>query len=63
VVKTWHISIEAAEGACAAARALLELLAIFSADPLPMAVLGAAPAELPEGLEQFPFEFTRNLRS
>jgi tetratricopeptide (TPR) repeat protein len=52
VAKTWQISIEAAEGICAAARPLLELLAFFSADPLPVVVLAAKPEALPEGLHE-----------
>ena len=50
VAKTWQISIEAAESECAAARPLLELLAFFAPDTLPMEVLASAPATLPEGL-------------
>ena len=50
VAKTWQISIDAAEGECAAARPLLELLAFFAPDILPMEVLAWAPATLPEGL-------------
>ena len=47
---TWRISIDAAAAACPAARPLLELLAFLAPDPLPIEVLGADPAALPEGL-------------
>ena len=47
---TWRISIEAAAAACPAARPLLELLAFLAPDPLPIEVLGADPAAVPEGL-------------
>jgi tetratricopeptide (TPR) repeat protein len=50
VAKTWQVSIDAAAGACPAAHSLLELLAFFAPDALPMAVLGSAPEVLPEGL-------------
>jgi tetratricopeptide (TPR) repeat protein len=50
VAKTWQLSIAAAEEECAAARPLLELLAFFSADPLPTAVLNAEPQALSEEL-------------
>ena len=47
---TWRISIDAAAAACPAARPLLELLAFLAPDPLPLDVLGAEPAALPDGL-------------
>ena len=47
---TWRISIDAAAAACPAARPLLELLAFLAPDPLPIEVLGADPAALPEDL-------------
>jgi tetratricopeptide (TPR) repeat protein len=47
---TWRISIDAAATACPAARPLLELLAFLAPDPLPIEVLGADPAALPENL-------------
>jgi hypothetical protein len=50
VAKVWDLSIAAAEEECAAARPLLELLAFFAPDPLPVAVLASAPAILPQGL-------------
>ncbi len=49
---TWKISIDAAEAACPAARPLLELLAFFAPDPLPIEVLGADPAALPAELRE-----------
>ena len=50
VLLTWGPSLEAAEKACPAARPLLELLAFFSADPLPRTILAADPEALPEPL-------------
>jgi hypothetical protein len=50
VATTWQISIEAAERECRAARPLLELLAFFAPDALPVAVLASDPAALPDGL-------------
>jgi tetratricopeptide (TPR) repeat protein len=50
VLLTWGPSLAAAEQACPAARPLLELLAFFSADPLPRTMLAAAPEALPEPL-------------
>ena len=52
VAKTWQLSIEAAEGGCAAARPLLELLAFFAPDTLPVKVLVSAPARLLEDLRE-----------
>jgi hypothetical protein len=42
VAKTWQISVEAAESECAAARPLLELLAFFAPDILPMEVTSSS---------------------
>lgn len=57
VASTWAISIEAAEKACPAARPLLELLAFFAPDALPIAVLASDPMVLPDGLRE---EFQRD---
>ena len=50
VATVWQASIEAAEGRCAAARPLLELLAFLAPDAIPRSLLGADPEALPEPL-------------
>jgi tetratricopeptide (TPR) repeat protein len=47
VAKTWQVSIEAAEAACAGARPLLELLAFFAPEALPVELLAAKEDALP----------------
>jgi tetratricopeptide (TPR) repeat protein len=50
-VTTWRISIDAAACSYPAARPLLELLAFFATDPLPIEVLRGDVPALPEGLQ------------
>jgi tetratricopeptide (TPR) repeat protein len=47
VARTWQVSMEAAEAACAGARPLLELLAFFAPEALPTELLAADDGALP----------------
>jgi hypothetical protein len=47
VASVWQASIEAAEGRCASARPLLELLVFLAPEAIPRGLLGAEPEALP----------------
>jgi tetratricopeptide (TPR) repeat protein len=61
VAKTWQISIKATAHEHPAAQPLLELLAFFAADALPVEVLAAKPATLPKGLRTIVWLFLKVL--